>query len=161
VVLVAVLAGAACGPNLPGPMPPTPAPEQFAIKPGQEQAVRLVWNGTYGRSDRAPAVRWIEGDKLTCTDPNSEKPGFPTPSGCREGMTALPMEVSVAWTGQATFSGTTLAHELLHALQFRTGIIDPNHRTEGFRPLAECATPVEGLCGIVDRANETLAGQQL
>jgi hypothetical protein len=62
----------------------------------------------------------------------------------------------VAWSGQATFSGTTLAHELLHALQLRSGVMDPDHRTEGFRPIGECPQPLTEMCGIVDRANQAL-----
>jgi hypothetical protein len=97
------------------------------LKPRQMEAVRLVWESTYGRTDEPPTVLWVEGAELTCTDPNSGLPGFKTSVGCREGYTATPDRVSVAWREGDRFSTTTLAHELRHAADALEGIIDPSH----------------------------------
>jgi hypothetical protein len=133
----------------------------FDVRPNQDQALRIVWQTTYGRADTAPQVRWIESGELSCTDATSQKPGFPTAEGCREGLTLSPLEVRVAWSGQDRLSTTTLAHEFLHALLAREGTVDPLHQTEGFRALAACPPDHGPRCGIVDAANKALADQQL
>jgi hypothetical protein len=100
---------------------------QPSPKPRQDEAVQLVWVYAYGRVDQPPEVLWVEGGELTCTDPNSDRPGFRTSAGCREGYTLSPYRVSVAWREGDRFSSTTLAHELRHAADARAGIIDPSH----------------------------------
>ena len=126
-------------------------------KAGQDEAVRIVWNEVFLQSDASPEIRWVHGTALICTDPNSGRPGFETPSGCREGLTIVPTMVQVAWRDDDKFSTTTLAHELLHALHFHTNVMaDPNHKTSGFRPMSECPEKPHDLCGIVERANVKL-----
>jgi hypothetical protein len=134
------------------------------VKNDQTRAVDIVWKQIFLRSDDPPRIRWVEGTELTCTDPNSDRPGFPTPSGCREGLTMFPTEVQVAWRSDDTFSTTVLAHELLHAFHFHLKILDPHHRSPGFQPKVTCTvppTPPGDLCGIVDVANEALAAASL
>ena len=129
-----------------------------AKKPRQDDALRVVWNDVFQRSDPPPEVRWVEGTCLTCKDPNSGRPGFETSDGCREGWTILPTAVQVAWRDDDRYSTTTLAHELLHALHIRIPMMpDPGHHTAGFRPLSECPDPPPDLCGIVERANAALS----
>jgi hypothetical protein len=124
-------------------------------RPGLREATAFIW-GAYGRKDAPPAVRVVEGAELSCTDPNSGKPGFsviledPSHAGrfissCREGFTFLPTEVSVAWTGQS-WSRTSLAHELMHARQAREGVIDSGHTRPEWKPGGE-----------VDQVNALLA----
>jgi hypothetical protein len=100
----------------------------------QEQAIYLIWHDTYGRSDMPPHIRWVMPDAQTCTDDTSGRGGFETPVGCREGLTLSPLEVSVAWHDGDTFDVTALAHELAHAAEARSGIIDPSHKTAPFQP---------------------------
>lgn len=103
-------------------------------KPGLAQAVAFTWD-FYGRKDPPPKVRVVEGDELSCTDPNSGEPGFPVILGaedgtpvqaCRKGFTFLPTEVSVSWTGQP-WSRTSLAHELMHVRLVREGLVFDHH----------------------------------
>lgn len=114
-------------------------------KPGLARSVAFIWDA-YGRKDPPPKVRVVEGAELSCNDPNSGDEGFPvilgaedgTPrSDCREGFTFLPTEVMVAWTGKKPWSRTALAHELMHARQFREGIIDPKHNRAEWGPGGE------------------------
>ena len=137
---------------------------QPTTKPNQDRAVAIVWQDVFLRGDGAPVVRWVEGHDLTCTDPGSGRPGFPTPNGCREGLTMLPTEVQVAWRDDDSFSTTTLAHELLHAFHLRLGIMDPQHETPGFAPKDRCPgppSPPQDLCGILEVANSALAAASL
>lgn len=124
-------------------------------RPGLAEATAFVWQA-YGRRDTAPKVRVVEGAELSCTDPNSGKPGFVVILGaedgsprqdCREGFTMSPLEVSVAWHGEP-WSRTSLAHEMMHARQARDGIIDPDHRRIEWGPGGE-----------VDQANAALEAQ--
>jgi hypothetical protein len=131
------------------------------LRPDQDRALGIIWEQTYKRTDAAPQVLWVELGELSCTDPNSGKPGFHAPEGCREGLTVTPKEVRVAWTGDDRMSGTALAHELLHALLGREGVIDANHQTEGFRRLEDCGSDHGERCGLVDTANRALARSSL
>ena len=112
----------------------------------QDAAIAVVWQQTYGRTEKPPAVEWITD--LPCTDPNSGKRGFPVVlmSGqeCREGYMLTPWLVRVAWHG-GKFSDTALAHELMHAVQAHEGIADPLHRMSVWQP-----------GGAVELANEAL-----
>jgi hypothetical protein len=131
-------------------------------RPGQDDAVRVVWNDVFQRSDPPPEVRWVTGSCLTCKDPISDRPGFETSAGCREGWTILPTVVQVAWRDDDSFSSTTLAHEFLHALHFRIPTMpDPTHQSPGFRPMSQCTAPAPDLCGIVERANAALAAASM
>jgi len=104
-----------------------------APRSGQEQAVWLIWS-SYGRTDTPPLVRWVEGKALSCTDPDSNKRGFPQPAYgghldepvvmvCHEGFTWSPLEVVVSWHGEDSFADTALAHEMEHAELLRRGFI--------------------------------------
>lgn len=88
-----------------------------AEKPRQTEAQAIVWEQTYHEPyAETPAVRWVEGADLSCTDPNSGRPGFRLVTGeCREGQTLVPGTVQVAWRPEDVFSTTTLAHEDWHA----------------------------------------------
>lgn len=121
--------------------------QQFRPREGQEVAAHIIWVETYGRRERPPLVRWVEGDALDCTDPNSGRPGFYTPGlGCREGRTLSPLGVACAWRGdERSFAETTMAHEYMHALQLLDGIVDPHHKRPEWQ---------EG--GVVDQANLNL-----
>jgi hypothetical protein len=115
-------------------------------------AATTVWE-FYGRVDTQPQIKLVTGVDLTCTDPSSQNPGFAvvlsTGIGCREGYTIIPIEVSIAYTGQS-WSRSALAHELEHVKLIRSGkgspIGDPSHVTAGFH-----------LGGEVDQANAKLA----
>lgn len=118
---------------------------------GQEQAVWIVWREAYGRTDRPPKVIWMEGSDLDCTDPQSGKLGFTivdidtttgeAPVRCREGFTWGPTEVLIAWHGtELTFAETPLAHEFLHALLLRQGVLFEVHHTRpDFYPRIDAA----------------------
>lgn len=98
--------------------------------PGLTDAVSIVW-AAYGRTDRPPSIRVVEGEGLTCMDPESNTPGFPvlltTGWACKNGYTITPWVCSVSWSGWP-WSQTALAHELFHAAQARHGIVDPQHK---------------------------------
>lgn len=124
----------------------------LAPRTGQEQAVYIIWVEAYGRTDRPPLVRWIEGSALDCTDPQSGKAGFPqfTEQGeatCREGLTMSPLEVMVAWHGELSFSETALAHELLHAALIRRGIFLDHHQRPDFFPAVDAANELVRAAG--------------
>lgn len=118
-----------------------------------DTATGIVWHDVYGRRDRAPVVRIVQGDALDCTDPISGTPGFRVllydGYGCRNGYTLTPDQVSVSWTGQA-WSATALAHELMHAAHGRDGIADPLHKRAEWGP-----------GGAVDAANARLRDKGL
>src|SRR5688572_10763689 len=90
-----------------------PVLDQFQPKPGQDEAVRIVWVDVMGRPDKPPAVRWIEGDALNRTT-SSGGPGFLTPlQACVQGFTVSLWHVDVAaWPGML-FSESALPHEFL------------------------------------------------
>lgn len=116
---------------------------------GQDEAMRIVWNGAYGRGDAPPTVRWVFAAGQTCTDPATGRGGFPTTVGCKEGVCLLPSEVSVAIHDGEPFSTTAFAHEAMHAAQWRGGTFDPYHRTPAFQPggaveIANALLAVEG-----------------
>jgi hypothetical protein len=105
---------------------------------GAATAAGIVWQ-SYGMPDKAPSIDVVQGARLDCVDPFSNKMGFHVlltsdsdgtlhvTSGCREGYTVVPWESSVSWHGEP-WSETALAHELMHQAQFRRGIIDSDHR---------------------------------
>ena len=141
-----------------------PSPGLLLVKTGQEEAVLSIWKDVFGRSDEPPRVRWVERSALTCKDEKTGRPGFPTPDGCAEGLTMTSTEVQVAWRDGDRFADTQLAHELWHAALFRQGLMDPGHRSSGFRPKAECAGPPhppDDACGIVEVAVDSLRGRML
>lgn len=104
------------------PKIPDLLPGAVADRPGLIDAQALVWRAAYGRTDASPLVFLVEGDALTCTDPNTGRRGFECPAvGCCEGCTVLPMIVSVAYSGER-WSETSLAHEDMHVMKLREAI---------------------------------------
>ncbi len=135
---------------------------QVIDKPGLSAAVNSVWSESYRRSDRPPAVRIVEGADLNCTAEGGII-GFETPIGCRNGYTASPFEVSVGYDNGVRDFGwdhSMLAHELRHAVHLRRGILDGEHKSPDWRPVADCQMP-PGDCGIVDRANKRLRSEPI
>lgn len=121
----------------------------------QEQATWLVWHTVYGREDMPPAVRWVEGDELSCSLADGAA-GFPTLTGCKSGWTMSRYEVSVAWWPGSTYGDTSLAHEYWHALQLREGTADPLHLGQQWLTVPECPVNPRRDCAIVDRARQAL-----
>lgn len=143
---------------------PLPTPQ---LRDGAEQAVHIIWAEVYGRMDRPPRVRWVQGKALSCTDPNSGRPGFPqfdeeARPVCREGLTMSPLECMVAYRpDDLSFSTTTLAHELQHVLQARQFRADPQHYGPEWKAIEECGAGAPLGCGIVDLANRAIVGAGL
>jgi hypothetical protein len=108
--------------------------------PDEAQAVWITWHDVYHRNDRPPRIRWVTGDALNCTQHPSGISGFKTAVGCRGGFTLSPLEVSVALHPDEPLSDTPLAHELMHALEAREGVFDPDHSTPQFRSLDKCGS---------------------
>jgi len=111
----------------------------------QDVALQIIWQGAYRRTDPPPQIRWVSESQQNCTDPRSGKRGIRTLIGCVEGLTLSPKAVSVSWHDGDRFSGTALAHELVHAAQARRLVYDFNHHTAEFQP-----------GGAVDQANAML-----
>jgi hypothetical protein len=122
-----------------GPLPPG--------RTGEEQAVWRVWTQAYGMADAPPRIRWIRGAELSCTDPNSLKPGFPVivvegdehGCACREGFTYRWDQVSVADHGEPSFADMAMSHELLHAALWRRGVFLGHHKRPDFYPSVDLA----------------------
>lgn len=136
-------------------------PGAVVEKPGLAEAEVLIWREAYGRTDASPLVYLVEGDGLTCASEHSGKPGFDCPSvGCREGCTAIPYAVSVAFDGTAPWSGTTLAHENMHALKMRRAIeamrFTPTQATLDLVADGDHKGPEWQPGGDVDKANALL-----
>lgn len=94
--------------------------------PNATEATELVWR-YYGDLDAPPWVSLVTGAALDCGDVNGKPDGFNfPPMGCLWGVTLSPNMCLVAHIGQA-WSETSLAHELLHAHQWRRGVADPMH----------------------------------
>lgn len=100
----------------------------------QDVALKIIWQGAYGRTDSPPQIRWVSEDQQNCTDPRSGRRGIKTVVGCVEGLTLSPNMVSVSWHDGDSFSVTALAHELVHAAQARRLVFDFNHHTAEFQP---------------------------
>lgn len=99
-----------------------------SVKPGQEDAVRIVWNEVYGMDGEPPKIIWVETPDLTCNDcqsfinPLSKERGH-----CVNGL-FWPFATMIAWPAKARFSNTALSHELLHAYFYvTTRQVDQNH----------------------------------
>lgn len=120
---------------------------QDVVKPRQAEALSIIWE-VYGRNDAPPEILWVEGAELTCTDPNSGKPGFKTSEGCREGYTASPELTSVAYRPGDRFSWTTLAHECKHIDLARRGILDPGHTRTAEWAKVDAANDRLGAVGL-------------
>lgn len=105
--------------------------------PGQEAAVRVVWEGLYGETHAPPIIHWVMSPNLDCF--NHE--GFFVRKAMTGSLTPLCVAgvywrelyaTQVAWPkGTQRFYQTALAHELLHALLHIQGMDpDPDHQHE-------------------------------
>lgn len=104
-----------------------------------------VWE-YYGHADLPPMVSLIEPPYLDCADGKA----FQWPViGCVYGVTTSPWTVSVAYTG-TKWSETSLAHELLHAHEWTTGVVDLKHIGPNWQP-----------GGMVDKARNMLVQRGL
>lgn len=127
--------------------------------PRLDAAADTAWH-VFGSSHKRPTVLIVEGAGLTCTDPNSNKPGFevevvggsdmahgfgPLSKACREGYTLSAWKVSVAFHGER-WENTALAHEELHAAQEYEGVFDPEHKRAEWKP-----------GGLLEKANAAIA----
>ena len=114
--------------------PSTPAPSLSA-------AIDIVWR-FYDGTETPPHVQLVTGSDLNCQNGTA----FLVPYyGCVYGLTLAPGFCVVAYTGKP-FHETALAHELLHAVMLRRGIVDINHESENWKPGGE-----------LERANAELA----
>lgn len=93
----------------------------------QVEAVALVWYGVYGRSDEPPGILWVTGDELNCDTANGDRPGFRVLTSCNLGLTLSPRLMRIAWTEGQAFHQVPMAHEMIHAYQYREGVFDPFH----------------------------------
>jgi hypothetical protein len=113
-------------------IPPAMPTGDLRPRPGQLEALAIVWDA-YGRTDRTPAVIWVTGDELDCTQEGGVLgflvwiPGEGTV--CRGGYTSTSDRIFVAWRDGDTFSATQFAHELKHVDLARRGAIDSRHAT--------------------------------
>ena len=110
--------------------------------PGQSAAVSLVWRDHYGAPlAEAPPVFW-HWDRCP-TSPDGPAAVLWTNSDgatvCLSGLYTRGVEIDLAWRGG--LSDSALAHELMHALQWRSGIDDPDHtRTDDWARAADANT---------------------
>src|SRR6185295_20021586 len=94
------------------------------VRPGQEEAVDIVWRSQYGQAGQSPPIFWMYEPYLDCDGGK----GWLNNGVCWDGMyvhderpvafdwTTSGMHVELAWPGWFTrFSETSLAHELCHA----------------------------------------------
>lgn len=150
------------------------------------QAEWVAWHDVYQRSDKPPKVLVVT--EFSCIDKTSGDPGFKTIVGCRNGFTITPWDVSVGKDSNHTWSQVPLCHENMHALQARSAVFDPEHKTTQFQKLESCGDcaykPPEprrickddallgmdcvtvqanpcGQCGLVQWCDEQLARQGL
>jgi hypothetical protein len=96
----------------------------FAQKPGQAQAVDLVWRQYYGEKGSPPEVEWVNEKSLW-----GDIVGF-TYAGWKVVVAADDAEICGAdGCGDAyRFSSTAMAHEFMHYRTWlRTGDVDPLH----------------------------------
>lgn len=102
--------------------------------PNQDLAIAVVWNGVYKQTTEPPEILWVFSQNLNC----SYGTGFylrynmkgPLMDLCASGVFWPDLYVGqVAWEpGTRQFSGTSLAHELLHAVLGHQGHADPDHQ---------------------------------
>lgn len=114
-------------------------PGEVAWLPGQDIANIVVWRDGLGRTDSAPAVKWVRGDELNCTFPGGARGfrlfGIPH---CLRGYTPDAgdgWEVSVAIGDDEVVADTQVAHEFMHASLLRDGRDqDKGHRGLVWQP---------------------------
>lgn len=118
----------------------------------QAQAVGLVWQAQYGRTDVPPDIYWVPRSAQNCGKPmHSGARGFLTPDGaCAGGYSWRDGVNLVDYDG--TWEHTALAHEEAHVVLIRNGAPDPDHHSPMFQPggaveLANAALAAAHLCG--------------
>lgn len=122
-IFLALMSG--CNQDLPG---------VIYEKPGQAEAVNIVWNQVYGMSRYAsPTIYWVEGAALNC-------PGDPDawtevgPDDCMYGRSTT-HGAAIAWSpGRSPYSLTSFAHELLHWKFYATGGDYEGHESPEWQP---------------------------
>lgn len=130
-LLVCGLLGAGCQPEQWVP------PADATPRPGQSEAMAVVWTGVYGKTSPPPRVLYVTGDALNCSGTAWHDPWW---DACVGGVTVDGVSY-VAWPEGATFSSTGFAHELRHTA---LGYHDPFHLDASW------------TTGVVDRANAAL-----
>jgi len=107
---------------------------------GQYNSIMWAWHDFYEMSDRPPSVTFIQGEGLSCwfnkgfmADAFNQRTGLPDRM-CLEGRySPATNTIMVAWPQEQTFSGSSLCHELWHAVSFKkTGDPDAYHVSKGF-----------------------------
>lgn len=118
--------------------------------PGQDEAVRIIWNELWGMDTHGPYIEWITGDALNCMADGTL--GWKVPAGCAAGMDYPDSgQIQVAWQPSGLMSDTGLAHELRHVyLSVWTGEPDERHAGPDWQP-----------GGAVEAANQKLKGNGL
>jgi hypothetical protein len=111
--------------------------------PGQDVAMRTVWQETYGAPWDAPYVEWRTDD---CGD--GTKAGALVDGVCYSGLTVDWSHCIIAWRG--SFSVSSFDHELLHAFQARQYVSDSGHVR------AEWGLEFGHERGLLDDAREAL-----
>lgn len=132
---------------------------EFTHKANQENAIALIWHDVYGQSGNPPSVRWVDGNQLNCrrSDWPLESRGFMVAGvHCVDGFTWSSHVISVSWQQyRGSYANTALAHEMMHAAQFRNNDYDILHTGEVWMPLEACLDGTTS-CGLVDTANQSL-----
>lgn len=127
VLALSFLAGLACIRSV-----LTPIVKPSATPADLSQAIDIVWHSYDGEAP-PPHVQLVTGSDLNCQNGTA----FLVPHyGCVYGLTLAPGMCVVAYTGKP-FHETALAHELLHAVMLRRGIVDINHESENWKPGGE------------------------
>lgn len=105
-----------------------PEGQQLAEKPGQAEALRIIWVDTFGQDlATIPAIDWRTSGEGGCDG------GFRATDGrcCWGEMVPGTWTASVSWEG--SMARSELAHELCHARStLLTGDIDAGHQGECF-----------------------------
>ncbi len=98
-------------------------------RPGQIEALTIVWQQTYGRTDMPPRVRFVVGsdlDAARCGGAGWWDPWWET---CAYGL-AADRTIYLPWPPGITWSQAPLAHEARHVILDG----DPFHLDPEFKP---------------------------
>lgn len=116
-------------------------PYSQAKRDCQDDAVRIVWNETYGRTDRPPDIWWVPPAAWDCKGASSGKPGFSSPvyvkdhfeNGCVAGRSWVG-GMDIMWAPPYTWYTTAFQHEAWHIVMTRNGEEpDWTHTSPGFQ----------------------------
>jgi len=141
-IVISAVVVAGCNQDLPGVV---------YEKPGQAEAMAIVWTQVYGMSRYAsPTIYWVEGAALNCPgDPDAWTEGGP--DDCMYGRSTT-HGAAIAWSpGRSPYSAGSFAHELLHWRGHdRTGDDNDDHVGPDWAP-----------GGLKDQANAALVAAGL